>query len=237
MEDNSYNFVFGDTNRVVDKNKVFIINTNYEKERIKVVEKLNSFNLNGFGIEIGVNKGEFSKLLLTHWNCKKLYLVDPWEKYSEYNEIFHEHQNNFNETIKNLENFNEEKYEIVKDYSSNASKLFENDYFDFIYIDANHTYEAVKEDLELWYPKLKKNGIIMGDDYINLESGKNIGNFGVRKAVDEFCLKEKKIPCLQYTADWYINGNYNVDALYGGKIYDQVFENILYKARNWLIMK
>ena len=70
----------------------------------------------------------------------------------------------------------------------------------------------------------------MGDDYINLESGKNIGNFGVRKAVDEFCLKEK-LPCL-YTADWYINGNYNVDALYGGKIYDQVFENILYKARN-----
>ena len=37
MGDNSYNFVFGDTNRVVDKNKVFIINTNYEKERIKVV--------------------------------------------------------------------------------------------------------------------------------------------------------------------------------------------------------
>ena len=44
--------------------------------------------------------------------------------------FFHEHQNNFNETIRNLENFNEKKYEIIKDYSSNASKLVDNDYFD-----------------------------------------------------------------------------------------------------------
>ncbi|MBT5491708.1 class I SAM-dependent methyltransferase, partial [bacterium] len=37
---------------------------------------------------------------------------------------------------------------------------------DFIYIDANHTYESAKEDIQLWYPKIKVGGMISGHDYI-----------------------------------------------------------------------
>ena len=37
--------------------------------------------------------------------------------------------------------------------------------FDFIYIDADHSYEACKLDLESYWPKLKQGGIMMGDDY------------------------------------------------------------------------
>ena len=42
---------------------------------------------------------------------------------------------------------------------------FEDNFFDYIYIDAEHTFKAVTKDLEVWYPKLKKNGTLFGDDY------------------------------------------------------------------------
>jgi hypothetical protein len=57
--------------------------------------------------------------------------------------------------------------------------------FDFIYIDANHSYEEVREDLRLWFPKVKLGGIIGGHDY-------GFSAFpGVKQAVDEFCAKHR----------------------------------------------
>ena len=52
-----------------------------------------------------------------------------------------------------------------------------------IYIDGDHSYKGVKNDLELYYPKVKKNGLILCDDYRNFQ--------GVKKAVEEFCKKNK----------------------------------------------
>ena len=49
--------------------------------------------------------------------------------------------------------------------SQEASSKYEDNFFDYIYIDAEHTYQAVTKDLEVWYPKLKKNGTLFGDDY------------------------------------------------------------------------
>ena len=49
--------------------------------------------------------------------------------------------------------------------SLEASSSYEDNFFDYIYIDAEHTYQAVSKDLEFWYPKLKKNGTLFGDDY------------------------------------------------------------------------
>jgi predicted O-methyltransferase YrrM len=66
--------------------------------------------------------------------------------------------------------------------SEEASKLFDDESFDFIFIDAEHLYENVKQDLNNWYPKLKKGGIFAGHDYRE----------GVQKAVDEF-FENKKI--------------------------------------------
>lgn len=49
--------------------------------------------------------------------------------------------------------------------SEKASKLFSNNIFDFIFIDADHSFDGVYNDLCRWYPKLKNNGIIAGHDY------------------------------------------------------------------------
>ena len=50
--------------------------------------------------------------------------------------------------------------------SEKASKLFKDEYFDLIFIDASHLYIDVLNDLKYWYPKIKKNGIFCGHDYV-----------------------------------------------------------------------
>lgn len=62
---------------------------------------------------------------------------------------------------------------------------------DLIFIDADHTYEHVKQDIEDWKPKLSPGGILAGDDY---------GHPGVRKAVDELLKKVNEEASLWHTS-------------------------------------
>jgi predicted O-methyltransferase YrrM len=61
--------------------------------------------------------------------------------------------------------------------SVDASKLYEDASLDFVFIDASHEYEDVKNDLAAWYPKIKSGGIFAGHDF---------GWDGVYKALEEF---------------------------------------------------
>lgn len=55
--------------------------------------------------------------------------------------------------------------------SIDAAKDFENNFFDLVFIDAEHKYESLKNDIKSWLPKLKINGILMGHDYSSLYPG------------------------------------------------------------------
>jgi hypothetical protein len=72
--------------------------------------------------------------------------------------------------------------------SVEASKLYEDNSLDFVFIDAGHEYEFVKEDIEHWLPKIRENGIIAGDDYDTRAWGREC-HPGVKKAVDELLPK------------------------------------------------
>jgi len=61
---------------------------------------------------------------------------------------------------------------------------FKDESLDFVFIDAAHDYQSVKEDIEAWYPKVKEGGVISGHDYPEWE--------GVKKAVDERFGKDMK---------------------------------------------
>lgn len=132
------------------------------------------------GIEVGVRDGLYSKFILENSSVTKLFLVDPWEVNKELAKP--------EEALKNcLENLKgqEDRYKLIKAYSPIVARLFKNDTYDFIYIDALHDYKSVSEDIKAWYPKVKSGGILAGHDYDEEEWP------DVFRAVNEFVKKKK----------------------------------------------
>ena len=82
---------------------------------------------------------------------------------------------------------------LYRQYSQEAAENFPDGYFDLIYIDADHTYEGCKADMETWWPKMKPGGFFTGDDYSNSHAPVTGVKFGVIKAVNEFA-KEVNLP-------------------------------------------
>ena len=140
------------------------------------------------GAEIGVMDGEHAKIILKYLNISELILVDPFQVYIDapikkklnwdFDKMYLDVKNKF---------LNNSRVKIYREYSQTACALFDDNYFDFIYIDADHSYEQVKLDLENWFPKLKQFGVICGDDY-----GRPVG-YGVVKAVNEFAFSKKLV--------------------------------------------
>lgn len=68
--------------------------------------------------------------------------------------------------LENIKKIDCEKYVDVCDKNSlMASKCFPDNYFDFFFIDADHTYNFIKQDIDLWWPKLSPGGIMCGHDF------------------------------------------------------------------------
>ncbi|MDG2283964.1 MAG: class I SAM-dependent methyltransferase, partial [Alphaproteobacteria bacterium] len=107
------------------------------------------------GAEIGVDRGAHALDMLNYLNLKKLYLIDPWERYKDHDvEGFPD--DNSDEIYQSVNNMfsDYENVEIIRETSVDASELIEDSTLDFVYIDANHEYEHVLADLRAWYPKL-----------------------------------------------------------------------------------
>jgi predicted O-methyltransferase YrrM len=135
-----------------------IIDVNeYENKPINYLE---------IGAYHGANIISVAKTYGKHENSK-LYCIDPWEDYEDYSEYRNKQKENYNIFIENIENSGyKDKIIINRGYSHNIIYTLENDYFDIIYIDGNHKPEYVLEDAVLSFRKLKKNGILIFDDYI-----------------------------------------------------------------------
>lgn len=154
---------------------------------------LNELQLLGQGVEVGVCEGDYSFQILSHWKGRKLYSIDPWrafgEEYQDVNNVSQElHERRYQAVKSRLASF-KERSEIIRKTSLEGALLFENETLDFVYLDAQHSYEAVKADIQAWYPKLKKGGILSGHDYF--DAVLDCGVFGVRQAVKEFAESQK----------------------------------------------
>jgi predicted O-methyltransferase YrrM len=93
---------------------------------------------------------------------------------------------------------------LIKMKSSEASKLYDDEYFDWIYIDADHTYESVLEDIKMWLPKLKKGGVISGHDFDPSDDNLNFSLYGVEKAVKEIFGDNFKLTKESNYKSWYV---------------------------------
>lgn len=117
------------------------------------------------GAEIGVEAGIYSEILCQANPQLKLYCIDPWKAYHGYREHVTQAklENLYEETLKRLKPYN---CKIVRKFSEEAHLDFPNESLDFVYIDGNHEFLHVAQDLTFWSPKVKKGGIVAGDDYI-----------------------------------------------------------------------
>ena len=193
------------------------------KDRNEFGEFLTSKNLKNKGVEVGSFKGEFARTILEKWQGT-LYMVDAWYELEDYNDMSNIglNQDAYLEAMRSINEFRDRAY-MLRCLSKQAVDLFPDESLDFVYIDANHEYSYVVEDIKLWYPKVKKGGIVAGHDYLDIdwydneysEKDKNkyvwgdgqhfIGVFGVNPAVDEFC-RENNIEFSlteEFSRTWY----------------------------------
>lgn len=116
-------------------------------------------------LEVGAWKGRSAKALLE--GCKGIvYSVDHFLG-SVGAEVSKENESVFIQYARNVKEYN--NLVIIKMASHEAAKLFADNSIDMVFIDAGHSYEEVIQDIELWYPKVKK--IICGHDYANFWPG------------------------------------------------------------------
>jgi len=125
---------------------------------------------NGIFVEVGVCHGSLTEhILKTHTSCQ-LYCIDPYISYKEYEDAA---ANVIGDAVyesvrgRICSQFGE-RAQFIRKFSSEAIHDVP-DNLDFVYIDANHKYQYVLEDLELWYPKLKYGGYIILDDALDMD--------------------------------------------------------------------
>ncbi len=143
------------------------------------------------GAEVGVKRGEYSEVLCKANPNLHLYCVDAWTAYEGYR-LNHQRgmDQYFAEATKRMKPFN---CTLIRKFSIDAARDFEDRSLDFVYIDAAHDFVNVVNDLDVWTKKVRPGGLICGHDYIKrgmgpTTFGKANKNFHVQEAVDAYTL-------------------------------------------------
>ena len=132
------------------------------------------------GVEVGAHRGNHAFRMLSRLPISSLSLIDPWTAYSGDEDYFQDLKVQESFYLETLNRFkSDSRVHILRKGSREASYLFDDMSLDFAYIDGDHRYQAVLNDLHLWWPKVKHRGLLVGDDY-------KFKFPGVMKAVEEF---------------------------------------------------
>ena len=130
-------------------------------------------NSNGIKViaEVGVEKGGQTRYLLKHCpDIKEYWAIDQWTVVSDpvhgHNALERSAADWFGLYQKVCSHMlHWKQLRVLRMTSLEASKIFSDDYFDLVYIDAEHSYEAVVDDIKAWLPKVKINKYLGGHDY------------------------------------------------------------------------
>ena len=188
--------------------------------RADVLAAARSLAKGGTFVEVGTWKGEFAERLCTECEPAKLYCVDPYVQYADYRDTINTRDRLDDihaQALARLERFGG-RVDFIRAFSADAVGQFADASLDFVYIDGNHSFRFVLHDLCLWYPKLRDGGLLCADDAVdtdeyrrNEEGDAEIawasnsdgtvacgGNYGVLKAVREFCA--------QHSLEFFLSG-------------------------------
>ena len=147
------------------------------------------------GAEIGTRKGYSASAILQCENVSKIYLVDPYKRFLK--DIKQKAVNRYlQRALKRLSTFGDRATFIR--YTSMEAISIINDPLDFVYIDGNHEYSFVKDDVSCWFNKIKSGALCFGHDWVD-ESHMDFNSLGgVRKAILEFVDNHKEQICREY---------------------------------------
>lgn len=151
------------------------------------------------GAEVGVLRGDTSSGLLQEFPELFLLMVDTWSEVPVDSEYAKSHdcaakqhwaQHAANEQIAfTRTEFASDRRVLLRGNSTVAVQAVADGSLDFAFIDADHTYDAVRADIGAWWPKIRVGGILAGHDYGGRKN--RLGFWGVSRAVNEFTEREK----------------------------------------------
>lgn len=138
------------------------------------------------GVEVGVQAGVFSRIILRAWPQGLLLGVDPYREFPK--SIYDEgpggasldqagHDRMCLCMLKAMKSFGPARFQLIREASPDVTRQLTGP-FDFVYLDGNHAYEHVRAELQAWWPLVKEGGILGGHDYCD--------RFGVKQAVEEW---------------------------------------------------
>jgi len=140
--------------------------------------------------EIGVWKGNFSEKILRTGRVKELHLIDPWTFRPEFpNRLYGGSSGRDQANMDAIAESVWQKFQsspnvhIHRGKSLDMVRQFPDHYFDWVYIDGDHSYEAALDDLIAWYPKVKPGRLICVDDYSWRDEA---GRKSVKSAIERF---------------------------------------------------
>ena len=140
----------------------------FVSNRVVLISKLPA---NGRVAELGTFKGEFAKHILSQSSPIELHLVDI--DFSQLNpEISSDRR-----VVRHL------------GFTQDVLTKFDDGYFDWIYVDADHSYEGTLKDAKLSAPKIRRGGFLVFNDFAHLDPA--YGRYGVHRAVSEFAVNMK----------------------------------------------
>lgn len=155
-------------------------------------------------VEIGVLFGEYSEWFLDNWPGT-LHMVDPWvqqdsQQYLDGCNAVHMPMA-YERTLRTVARFKDRAH-VMRMFSHEAAPHFADGSLGCAYLDGNHAYKNVRQDIDLWLPKVKSGGIIAGHDHYNAHTEWH--DCGVKSAVSDFARENRLTVHLTPCTSWFI---------------------------------
>ena len=148
------------------------------------------------GVEVGTDHGQYAQQLLSGIPDLVLYCIDPYLAYTEGDEVHtqEEMESIYQEALERTKSTEGFRGKIMRTTSMDALQYFDENCLDFVFIDGNHSYSYVKEDITEWTKKVKPGGIVAGHDYkVDPEN-----DYGVIEAVGEYVKENNISPLFEF---------------------------------------
>lgn len=151
------------------------------------------------GVTLGVEAGRYDRHLLENSLLDHLFMIDLWQKNPSPDEPINilNYDQSFRRTVRHVLIPHKERCSIIRDDTVKAADFFENESIDFLYVDANQTFEGMYNNFVAWFPKCRTGALMCMKNYHHKYS-----YTGTREAIDKvsaeysipFKLTEEKYP-------------------------------------------